>query len=702
MPSFSLRHHLRNAFHAVVPSLVLAAGLAGCGDKDEAATTDTAVTGQDAAADAAPDADATAVDATVAAGPDLGHPDCDPLMPAGCALPWPSNLFLAPNAKRKTGFQLEFGAKTLPVSVGGKSILPDPYRRLDGYSVGTSLLMLWPELDTKGLASEADLAPSVAKDARIVWLEIEGAPGTGKSTVVRQIPYFAELDLQEPDPKAKLLLVRPGVILKEATRYVIGVRGLVDKAGKGFARSPAFDLLATGKTQGTVLAPRQARFDELLGLLGQHGVAKDELQLAWDFVTSSSDALHGDMLQVRDLGYAAAGPQGPELTITQIKELTLAQSSDIALEITGTFHVPQYVKPHQVGGFSGSRVNLGPDGNVVQNGWSDPTFWLQIPRSALKGSSAQGEPHGLVMYGHGLNGSGSQVLGDFNGKIANQHKLIFFACSMTGMSGNDVPGILSFIYDMAGFSILPERLHQGMLEHLLLARGMRERLEGLPQLQKYGLMVDKKQLFYSGISQGGIYGATVMALSQDIERGHLGVPGNNYGMLLHRSVDFDEFFLMVRGVYPDALDQSVVISAVQLLWDRVDPVTYYRHLSQAPFPNTKPHHVLLASATGDYQVALVTNETAVRSNLGVELLPGYGKPVFGVTPVTYPHKGSGLVNYSFGNPWAPPGNQTPPKDVLGDPHGKPRKLDHHNEQMVHFFRTGEIKDVCGGNGCTPD
>jgi len=72
-----------------------------------------------------------------------------------------------------------------------------------------------------------------------------------------------------------------------------------------------------------------------------------------------------------------------------------------------------------------------------------------------------------------------------------------------------------------------------------------------------------------------------------------------------------------------------------------------------------------------------------------------------VTPVAYPHKGSGLVNFSFGNPWPAPGN-VPPNDKLGDPHGKPRNLDHHNQQMAHFWRTGEILDVCGGDGCTPD
>jgi hypothetical protein len=64
--------------------------------------------------------------------------------------------------------------------------------------------------------------------------------------------------------------------------------------------------------------------------------------------------------------------------------------------------------------------------------------------------------------------------------------------------------------------------------------------------------------------------------------------------------------------------------------------------------------------------------------------------------------GSGIVLYDHGNPWPLPGNLPPLKDSLGDPHGKPRKMAHHQAQMVHFFRTGEIKDFCGGDGCKPD
>jgi hypothetical protein len=118
-------------------------------------------------------------------------------------------------------------------------------------------------------------------------------------------------------------------------------------------------------------------------------------------------------------------------------------------------------------------------------------------------------------------------------------------------------------------------------------------------------------------------------------------------------------------------------------------------------PDTPSHEVLLVSATADHQVALISNEITVRSDLGVVLLPDYGKdvPLVDVTP--YPHVGSGLVNYSFGNPWPAPG-PIPPKDEVGDPHEKPRSLEWHNAQMLHFFRTGEIIDTCGGDGCNPE
>lgn len=69
-----------------------------------------------------------------------------------------------------------------------------------------------------------------------------------------------------------------------------------------------------------------------------------------------------------------------------------------------------------------------------------------------------------------------------------------------------------------------------------------------------------------------------------------------------------------------------------------------------------------------------------------------------VSLAPYPRVGSGIVLYDFGNPWPPVGNRWF-DDGLTDPHAYPRRLPEHNAQMVHFLRTGEIIDVCGGAPC---
>ncbi len=613
---------------------------------------------------------------------------CDPLMPAGCPLPWPSNLYLKADSTRKTGYTLTFGAKSLPRDSAGKYVSPEPYKRLDGYSVGSSLLMLWPEIDMTGLAAESDPSKSLDKSAAIVWLEVDD-----KGKVLRHIPYFAELDATETDPKLQSLLVRPTEILRDATRYVVGVRGLKNKAGVAFAPSDAFVALRDAKTAGTPLAPRQEKFDDIFAILAAEGAAKSDLLLAWDFVTNSDDAQHGAMLKMRDDALVAVGAKGPLLTIGEIRAESGDDAADIAYEITGTFHIPDFLDETSVDAAPMFRFHLGPDGKPTQKGWRDSPFWVRVPQSALKG-----EPHGLCAYGHGLNGEGSEVRSGYIGQSANKHKLIFFACNWYGMSSYDVAGIFQILFNMSLFPSLPERVHQGILEHVLLARAMQQQLGELPEVKKLGIVINKNELFYSGNSQGGIYGATYMALSTDVTRGHLGVPGQNYSLLLQRSKDFEDFFNIIRGVYPVTSDQVTLLAAIQLLWDTVDPVTYYRHINAQPFANTPKHEVLLDQAQGDFQVANVTNEIALRSDTNIALMAHYGKDVFGLKETAYPHMGSGLVNWNFGNPWPPQKNE-PPDDKMGDPHGKPRKEMAQWQQMVHFFRTGELIDVCDGKQC---
>ncbi len=616
-------------------------------------------------------------------------PDCDPLVPEVCGMPFPSSLWLAADPTRVTGYTLKFGSKTLPANKTGVHVDPAPYTRLDGYGVGVPALAFFPDLDGSDLPDESRIAESLSADARVMMFEVSNG-------VAKRIPCFAELDKGGDDDGKRALVVRPAVLLKEATRYVVALRGLKTKDGKTVPPSDAFVALRDKRATGTPVEGRVPRFEEVFGLLGDAGVPRANLLLAWDWVTASGDTLHGPLLHMRDEAFAALGDKSPVFAITKIDTYTEAQNANIAYEVLGTFEVPDYTIKTTVGTADAHLLNWGPDGLPAKTGIYKAEFRARVPRSALGGI-----PHGVMMHGHGLNGTDGQIASDTFDQLANQEKVVIVGCNMLGMSAEDVGATLQMLSDMSNFPILADRLHQGVLDHAFLMRGMKLGFDKIPAIAATGVKIDPTQLYYNGISQGGIFGATHVAMSLDITRGQLGVPGNDYATLLPRSVDFSPFFVILSLSYPDRRDQLLLLSAVQNLWDRTDPVSHYRHLSAEPYPGTPSHSVLLAPAVGDWQVAPLTNEIVARSDVGVSLMSGYGRDVAEVTPAAYPRTGSGIVSYGFGNTWAKPGD-LPPSDDIGDPHGKPRNLTWHNAQMFHFFRTGEIIDVCGGDGCTPD
>jgi hypothetical protein len=64
-------------------------------------------------------------------------------------------------------------------------------------------------------------------------------------------------------------------------------------------------------------------------------------------------------------------------------------------------------------------------------------------------------------------------------------------------------------------------------------------IEGVPALDP------TLEPMYFGHSQGGISGGVYLAMSTDVRRAMLGVPGAPYSLLLPRSIDFDPFLLLV-------------------------------------------------------------------------------------------------------------------------------------------------------------
>ena len=97
-------------------------------------------------------------------------------------------------------------------------------------------------------------------------------------------------------------------------------------------------------------------------------------------------------------------------------------------------------------------------------------------------------------------------------------------------------------------------------------------------------LIDTRRLFYYGNSQGGIAGGALTAVAPDFNRSVLYVGAMNYSLLLNRSVDFDLYALILNPNYPNPLERQLVLSMIQVLWDRGEPNGYAWHMTDDPPP----------------------------------------------------------------------------------------------------------------------
>lgn len=625
---------------------------------------------------------------------------CDSLEPFRCSLPWPSNLYLAPDEERATGYQLRFGAESLPENSAGRFIDPEPFRRLDGFGVGTPILVQFPNVDTSEMATRFDIEPSVSEDAPVVLLKV------GDNGETERVPYWAELEARTDDsPQKQLLIVRPAQILEENTRYIVAFRDLQTRDGSAIEASDAFAKLRDGEVEpGSVLARRTSRFEEVFEILDGAGVARESLTLAWDFRTASADGLRGRMQKMRTDALEEVGEKGPSLDFEEADIQEYAEPGNggdgethehIAFDIEGTFEVPHYMT--EVTDSRNWAFNLDENREVTQNGTRKAKFLMRVPRAAL-----EGEPAGVILYGHGLLGNRNAVKYGPWAKLADQQNYVLIAADWTGMASGDQQTALAATTNISYFQGIADRMHQGILEFLLLARSSKHRLPELEALTSRGANVDGEEVFYAGASQGGIYGQTFMALTETVSRGFLVVPGNNYSTLLKRSVNFDRFLENMRNFYDTAATRTIGIASMQLLWTGTDPVTYATHIEKDPIvsgPSDKD--VLLTPSKGDYQVAVVTNEVLARSDSGIPVLEPYDEmhTPWNISTASYPHDESGIILFDYGNPW-PMRRNRPPLEEGDDPHDNLGEVDEVGTLIDSFYRDEEIVDICGGGPCT--
>ncbi len=108
--------------------------------------------------------------------------------------------------------------------------------------------------------------------------------------------------------------------------------------------------------------------------------------------------------------------------------------------------------------------------------------------------------------------------------------------------------------------------------------------------------------------------------------------------------------------YPNELERPLVLSLMQLLWDRGEANGYAQHMTTDPLPNSPEHRVLLHPAFGDHQVANVAAEVEARTIRACAHRPALFagrspdvKPLFGIPTLGDPAcEGSGIIYWDTG------------------------------------------------------
>ncbi|MFF5077441.1 hypothetical protein ACFY36_10340 [Actinoplanes sp. NPDC000266] len=573
-----------------------------------------------------------------------------PSEPSAGLLPFPSDRFTVADRSSPTGRRVHFAGGALPANVAGKHIDPAEWNRQDGFSPGTPILAEVPGLDpvASGIAPVTDIGRSLAPNAPILLIDTR----TGQRT-----PHWAELDAHATE--RPLLIIRPAVALREATRYRVVLRNLRDSGGK------------------PVRAPRP-----------------------WEFTVASTAGLTGRVLHMRDQAFAALGGRAPAFAVTQVTDYTAEQDARIARQVRGTVTVPKYLTGD---GGPGSRLLAEPSGDLAAD------FVCNLPRSATADRPAH-----LSLYGHGLLGAPTEINAGNVKQMSQTYDFMFCASSWIGMASGDIPYVVQTWSDLSTFPAVPDRLQQSFLNFLFLGRTMLAPAgfashPAFRDAQGRSLLNRATGLHYDGNSQGGINGGALTAIAQDWTRSVLGVPAMNYSTLLQRSVDFALFQQLLNQSYPDGHDQQLIFALIQMLWDRAEANGYARHMTGDPLPRTPAHQVLMHVAFGDHQVSPAAAQVEART-IGARihrpaLAPGWSDevtPFWGIKPIpSYPYRGSALIVWNSGSAYAPPPtNLAPSGPQYGqDPHEFPRAQESAQLQKATFLLTGKVIDVCHSSPC---
>jgi hypothetical protein len=615
--------------------------------------------------------------AACAPPPGAVEPGCNPLLGDDCLSPFPSSIYEAPDPASPTGVRLALPAGALPVQTGGVPISAARYEGRDGFSPATSFVVYFQRgVDPSALPGEDQVERSLDPDAPVQLYRMPDG---------ERVPLWAELDQNALPGERQGLLIHPAVRLAPAARYVVALVGLRDPTGAPLEAAP-FRALRDGAAAAPPLEALRPRYQELFAFLEARGLARERLTLAWDVHTASDAPVTGRLIAMRDetLARADAGELGYRVTGMDSREGNAWRYRTVDLEL----EVPSYLAA------SDGRAPLHlVDGRPTVRATERIPVRVVVPPCAKERPG----PLPLVVFGTGLFLDVRETLGYSSWQALAQDLCVVFAgTNWIGLSAEDVATVIDVLAtDLNGLYVVIDRLQQAQVNTLAMTRMLLRSIKDDPALAVDGHPAfDGSEVYYYGISNGGIQGTTLLALSPDITRGVLNVPGCNWSLMLYRSTNFNGLRPIVAGRLPDPLDQQLVFTLTQSEWDYVDAVTFARHVARQPLPGHAARPVLVQESIGDAQVPNEATRILVRE-LGVPALAPLIEPVPGVEARPAP-LAAGYVQWDSGiGPLPPPGNTALPTD--NGAHNAVWYQGLPTDQVRAFYRPdGQVLNPCEG------
>ena len=677
---------------------------------------------------------------------DLSEADhCDFIAQPGqgyCMLPFPNDFYTRKDPGSPTGKRIDFTNEAMPQNDSGQAVEAADYNYSDGFSQGQSILLKVPGLDS---AEAIEANEFVGLDHLGRYAEPSQRAVVIDTRTSKRWPIWVQVDAKATTDEGRALMISPAVNFDSKGRYIVALRNLVDADGDPLEAPNAFryyrDQIPSNQKE---INDRRTNYEGIFKSLRKAGIKRSNLYLAWGFTVASNQNNYRRALHMRDEAFSELGDttmadqevQG-DAPAFNVANITPNPNSTIARRIRGTYTVPCFLTGGQGSGCGpGGTMELNEEDLPKQFGNYQAKFDCVIPPAGLAPGAEKLRPY---VYGHGLLGTASQVTGGVNGPLTQGHEMIACATDEIGMASEDLPGIAGALANLSNFKIVPDRLQQGLLNELFLARLMfhPEGFGTHPAFQDGDgtdageSVIRTDHVYYVGASQGGIMGGPLTALSPDFIQSALIVGAMNYSTLLTRSSNWPSYETIMNNAYDEELLRSLLLGLIQMLWDRGEPNGYAHVMTDDPPPNTPAHNVTMQVALGDHQVSNFASDVQARTigaktNVGAideRRWPDYDDlwDIPRIKPNEYPFAGDSII-YWDGGPLRPNDSGIGTRPLIGtgvspyeniapnqvdsrweDPHGAPRGATGPVEMVSSFLEpNGTIPDLCGPNPCLGD